>query len=225
MPQDPDLVQRYLKQTQELFGDTLYLDKCVHIQPELDLVPGAEMSLSSYHDQIKHCQKCELGSTRNHFVFGDGNENADLVFVGEAPGKQEDLLGIPFVGRAGKLLDNILRAIDLERSDIYICNVLKCRPPNNRDPLAGEIELCEPYLQTQLELIKPKVIITLGRIAARTLLRLDLPLGKMRNNTYKYHGIDTVVTYHPAALLRNPNFKKPAWEDFQRIRDTYLLNS
>ncbi len=188
-----------------------------------DTQPEPAMRLSSFYEQIRHCEQCSLGKTRTNFVFGDGNENADLVFVGEAPGKQEDLLGIPFVGRAGKLLDRILEAINLKRSDIFICNVLKCRPPNNRDPLAGEIEQCEPYLQTQLEMINPKVIITLGRVAAKTLLHLDLPLGQMRNNTYLYHGIDTVVTYHPAALLRNPNLKKPAWEDFQRIRDTYLI--
>ena len=150
-----------------------------------------------------------------------GNPNADIVFVGEAPGEKEDLIGEPFVGRAGKLLDKILAAINLSREDIYICNVIKCRPPKNRDPLPREVELCEPYLKTQLSLIKPKLIVALGRIAACTILRTKEPLKNLRNKTFKYEGIDLVVTYHPAALLRNPNFKIPTMEDFQMIRDKY----
>ena len=151
-----------------------------------------------------------------------GNPNADIVFVGEAPGKNEDLQGKPFVGRGGQLLDKILSAIDLNRSKVYILNVLKCRPPENRNPLPKEIEECEPYLVRQLKLIKPKLIVALGRISAMTLLKNKDSLTNMRGKIHKYEGIDLIVTYHPAALLRNPNFKKPTWEDFKLIRDKYL---
>ena len=164
-----------------------------------------------------------MSQTRNNFVFGVGNPQADIVFVGEAPGKQEDLQGVPFVGRAGKLLDKILAAIELTRDDVYICNVLKCRPPQNRDPLPFEVEQCEPYLINQLHLINPKLIVALGRISACTILKTKESLKNLRNRIFKYAGIDLLVTYHPAALLRNPNFKKSAWEDFQLIRNKYLL--
>jgi DNA polymerase len=151
-----------------------------------------------------------------------GNPKADIVFIGEAPGEQEDLQGIPFVGRAGKLLNKILAAIELTRNDVYICNIVKCRPPNNRDPLPSEVEKCEPYLIKQLHLISPKLIVALGRIAACTMLKTKEPLKNLRNQIFTYAQIDLLVTYHPAALLRNPNFKKPAWEDFQLIRDKYI---
>lgn len=141
------------------------------------------------------------------------------------PGAREDMMGMPFVGRAGKLLDKILLAIDLNREDVFICNVLKCRPPNNRDPLPNEVELCEPYLKIQLKLIKPKLIVALGRISACTIMKTKEPLKNLRNKIFKYEGIDLIVTYHPAALLRNPNFKLPTWEDFQLIRNNYLVKN
>jgi DNA polymerase len=144
------------------------------------------------------------------------------MFVGEGPGKDEDLQGKPFVGRSGKLLNDILVAIDLKREDVYIANIVKCRPPNNRDPLADEIAECEPYLRHQIDIIKPKLLIALGRIAAQTLLRIEGTLGSMRGVIHKYHNTDLIVTYHPAALLRNQNFKHAAWEDFKKIRDNYL---
>ncbi|NQV15099.1 uracil-DNA glycosylase [bacterium] len=178
--------------------------------------------LALFNNEIKECMKCPLGSTRTNFVFGVGNPDADLMFVGEAPGEREDLEGIPFVGRAGKLLDDILKAIDLRREDVYIANVLKCRPPDNRDPNKAEIENCEPYLLKQIELIKPKLLVALGRISAMTLLRKKDSLTAMRGQVFDYHGTDLVATYHPAALLRNPNWKRPAWEDFKRIREIYL---
>ncbi len=227
MSQLSPAVVRYLKQQQQLYGDAIYV-KSVNgreIMTETNQSQTEDKSLhplERYGDEIRKCMKCQLGKTRTNFVFGVGNPDADIVFVGEAPGKDEDLQGIPFVGRAGKLLDKILAAINIRRQDVYILNVLKCRPPGNRDPLADEVERCEPYLKRQLEIIKPRVIVCLGRISGRTLLRLDIPLGKMRGQIYNYSGIDTVVTYHPAALLRNPNFKKFAWEDFQMIRDKYL---
>ena len=218
MGHNSEQVFRYLDQKRILYGNKIFLDT----QTVIESVQNVE-SLESFKNSICECLKCELGFTRTNFVFGVGNPNADIVFVGEAPGEKEDLIGEPFVGRAGKLLDKILAAINLSREDIYICNVIKCRPPQNRDPLPKEVDLCEPYLKTQLSLINPKLIVALGRIAACTILRTKEPLKNLRNKIFKYEGIDLVVTYHPAALLRNPNFKKPAWEDFQMIRDKYLL--
>lgn len=212
-----ELLNQWLFQQKELFGDSLYVAG-INTEPKQD----ESLSLDQFRQEIKDCQNCSLGESRTKFVFGVGNPDADLVFVGEAPGKNEDLQGEPFVGKAGKLLDKILQAIGLDRTKVYILNVLKCRPPENRDPAPDEVNQCEPYLKTQLNIIRPKLIVALGRVAAKTLLRLDLPLGKMRNTLYLYEGIDLVVTYHPAALLRNPNLKKPAWEDFKHIRDNYL---
>lgn len=159
--------------------------------------------LEDYFYEICDCQKCELGKTRQHFVFGAGNPDANIMFVGEAPGEQEDKLGLPFVGRSGKLFDKILEEIGITRKDIFISNVLKCRPPKNRDPLPEEIELCENYLHKQIEIIQPKVIVALGRVAANTLLRAKNALKDMRGITYIYHDTNLRVTYHPAAILRN----------------------
>ncbi len=193
-------------------------------EPEMERtqLSSKNVSLSEFNHEIMTCMNCPLGATRNQFVFGVGNPDADLMFVGEAPGEREDAEGIPFVGRAGKLLDDILKAIDLDREDVYIANVLKCRPPENRDPKREEIEECEPYLLKQIELIKPKLLVALGRISATTLLRSKASLTEMRGQVFDYHGTDLVVTYHPAALLRNPNWKRPAWEDFKKIKEMYL---
>jgi len=217
MKPDPDSLFQYLDQTLQLYGNHLILE-----ETNLNVFETFHGDLDSFNQSICTCQKCPLSQTRNNFVFGVGNPQADIVFVGEAPGKQEDLQGVPFVGRAGKLLDKILAAIKLKRDDVYICNVLKCRPPKNRDPNASEVEKCEPYLINQLHLINPKLIVALGRISACTMLKTNESLKNMRNQIFTYAGIDLLVTYHPAALLRNPNFKKPAWEDFQLIRDKYL---
>jgi len=178
--------------------------------------------LESFYNEIKECQLCPLGATRTKFVFGVGNPNADLMLIGEAPGRNEDLQGEPFVGRAGQLLDKILAAIKLSREEVYIANVLKCRPPNNRDPLKSESDTCQPYLKQQIELIKPKLILALGRVSGAWLLGEDLALKDMRNKSYIYNGIEMMVTYHPAALLRNPNWKRPCWEDMQKVRDRIL---
>jgi len=218
MKPDPDSLFQYLDQTLQLYGNHLILE-----ETNLNVFETFHGDLDSFNQSICTCQKCPLSQTRNNFVFGVGNPQADIVFVGEAPGKQEDLQGVPFVGRAGKLLDKILAAIELTRDDVYICNVLKCRPPQNRDPLPFEVEQCEPYLINQLHLINPKLIVALGRISACTILKTKESLKNLRNRIFKYAGIDLLVTYHPAALLRNPNFKKPAWEDFQLIRNKYLL--
>jgi len=179
-------------------------------------------TLDNFAEEIKDCRKCRvLASGRKQIVFGYGNPNADVVVVGEAPGADEDEQGKPFVGRAGKLLTDILKAINFTREEIYICNILKCRPPDNRNPLPGEIENCEPYLFKQLEMIKPKLILAVGTFASQTLLRSKEPLGKLRGRFHKYKGIKMMVTYHPAALLRNPNWKKPTWEDVQLFRKEY----
>ena len=178
-------------------------------------------ALEIFRQQICDCSKCSLCSTRQNFVFGAGNPAAGIMFVGEAPGADEDRQGEPFVGAAGQLLNKIISAMDLRHEDVYICNILKCRPPNNRDPQPDEIEQCEPYLKRQIELIQPKVICTLGRFAAQTLLRSSDSMGHMRGQSHQYEGIPLVATYHPAALLRNAQWKRPTWEDMKRVRQIY----
>ena len=166
------------------------------------------------------CFKCSLSSTRKNVVFGRGNPNAEMFVIGEGPGQQEDEQGLAFVGRAGKLLDDILRAIDKNRErDVYITNILKCKPPNSRDPLPSEVDKCEPYLLDQIKKIQPRLIVALGKVTGKILLKSDVSLKEMRNKTHNYNGIPLRVTFHPASLLRNPNFKKLAWVDFQWIRD------
>lgn len=173
-------------------------------------------------DSLIHaCPKCHLSQTRTNFVFGVGNPDADLVLIGEAPGADEDAQGEPFVGRAGQLLNKILEAIGFRREDVYICNILKCRPPNNRDPQPDEVTHCEPYLWKQLEILNPKLILCLGRISAQVLLRTNDSLTNLRGKVHDYRGIKLMVTYHPAALLRNPQWKKPTWEDVQQVRRLY----
>jgi uracil-DNA glycosylase len=178
-------------------------------------------SIEELNSRICECRKCVLGKTRTKFVFGVGNPHADIVMIGEAPGADEDAQGEPFVGRAGQLLNKIIEAIDLKREEVYICNILKCRPPGNRNPMPEEIDTCEPYLKKQLELIKPKLILILGKVAADTLLNLRQPLNKMRGTVHYYNGIRTMVTFHPAALLRNPHWKRPTWEDMQQFKKIY----
>ena len=226
-------ISRYLRQQKERYGDLLYVESDVIREVELAAQGLTEeggcvteawttaKSLAELNDRICDCRKCPLGETRNRFVFGVGNPEADVVLVGEAPGAEEDKQGEPFVGRAGKLLDKILEAVHFTRDDVFICNILKCRPPNNRDPLPSEVEQCEPYLHKQLELLQPKVMLALGRIAAQTLLRTNSSLTKLRAETHSYQGIPLIVTYHPAALLRNPNWKRPTWEDVQKFRALY----
>ncbi len=181
----------------------------------------AAQTLDELNSLICNCTKCPLGFTRTKFVFGVGNPKAEIVIVGEAPGADEDAQGEPFVGRAGQLLNKILEAIRFKREEVYICNILKCRPPNNREPQPEEIDACEPHLWRQLEIIKPKLILCLGRVAAQVLLKTNASLGQLRGKVHAYHGIKLMVTYHPAALLRNPNWKRPTWEDVQVFRKMY----
>ena len=175
-------------------------------------------SLSSIASTIAKCTRCSLYKTANKSVPGEGDPKARLVCVGEAPGASEDETGLPFVGAAGQLLTKILLAVDLKREDVFITNVVKHRPPGNRNPMPNEIEACSPYLIRQLELIQPKVIVAFGTFAAQTLLNTKTPIGKLRGEVHRYHGIPLVVTYHPAALLRNPSWKRPTWEDVQLAR-------
>lgn len=177
--------------------------------------------LEKYFYEISDCQKCELGKTRQHFVFGAGYLDANIMFVGEAPGEQEDKLGLPFVGRSGKLLDKVLEEVGITRKDIFIANVLKCRPPKNRDPLPEEIALCENYLHKQIEIIQPQVIVALGRVAANTLLRAKNALKDMRGITYNYHNTNLRVTYHPAAILRNMGMYDLLKSDLAEIVEKY----
>ncbi len=170
---------------------------------------------------IDACRKCTLGHSRQCSVPGEGSPQAGLVVVGEAPGATEDETGRPFVGRAGKLLDDILKAIGLGREDVFICNVLKCRPPENRDPEPLEVAACSPYLHRQLELIGPRVILAMGRPAAHALLGVNASLGELRGKLHHYRGIPLIVTYHPAALLRNPHWKRPTWDDVRIARRIY----
>ena len=177
--------------------------------------------LTEHRETICECQECPLGETRNKFVYGVGSPEADLMFVGEAPGADEDRQGEPFVGRAGQLLDKILAAMELSRQDVYIANILKCRPPGNRDPLPEEMDKCFEHLREQVRLIRPKLICALGRIAAQALLNTTTPLGKLRRNWHSYEGVPMMVTYHPAALLRFQKYKRDTWEDMQMLLAKY----
>jgi DNA polymerase len=175
-------------------------------------------SLDALRDIALGCPRCRLSETRQHVVFGEGSPTARLVVVGEAPGADEDRTGRPFVGRAGGLLDLLLAAIGLPRESVYICNVLKCRPPGNRNPQPDEIAACSPYLLRQVELLAPAAILAVGTFAAQTLLGTAEPIGRLRGSVHEYHGVPLVPTYHPAALLRNPSWIRPVWEDLQRLR-------
>jgi DNA polymerase len=167
------------------------------------------------------CVLCPLSRYRTNVVFGEGNPQADLVFVGEAPGEKEDAQGRPFVGPAGNYLTALIKKIGLEREDVYICNVIKCRPPGNRDPSPEEVATCETYLVRQLEIIKPKIICALGRHAAQTLLRSKTPISKLRSRIHQYHGVKLIATFHPAAVLHQRSNERIVQEDFERIRVEY----
>lgn len=188
---------------------------------EAELIPSAIEKLDTLEEiarKVQKCTRCPLYETATMGVPGEGDPKAQLVCVGEAPGAKEDETGRPFVGQAGQLLTKILAAIDLTREQVFICNVLKHRPPGNRNPRPEEVEACSPYLIRQLEIIKPKVIVAFGTFAAQTLLNSKTPIGQLRGLVHKYHGIPLVVTYHPAALLRNPAWKRPTWEDVKLAR-------
>ena len=221
----------------EIFGDELFIPKRkrtigVVKEPsasfaEQELFPAEKekwektTSLDELEKLISNCTKCRLHQGRNKFVFGTGNPNADVLVIGEGPGAEEDKQGLPFVGRAGKLLTDMLKAIKFEREEVYIGNVVKCRPPENRTPMQDEMDTCIPYLKKQVELIKPKLILCLGLTAAKGLLKKRESLGELRKSIFEYEGAKVLVTYHPAALLRNPHWKKDCWEDLKKFRKLY----
>jgi uracil-DNA glycosylase family 4 len=231
-------VKRYLMQQEDLFGNIIYSDaKDLASRKGKDRHPAGEealeklksisepwvgaTTLDELNGMICTCMKCPLGATRNNFVFGVGNPHADVVLIGEAPGAEEDAQGEPFVGRAGQLLNKILEAVGMIREEVYICNIIKCRPPENREPLPSEMETCVPYLWKQLDLIKPKIILCLGRVSAQMLLKTNDGLNKLRGKVFDYQGSKVLITYHPAALLRNPAWKRPTWEDMQFFKKIY----
>lgn len=184
-------------------------------------VEDKQAKLNALNAGLEGCQKCPLHTGRIKLVFGEGNPNAGLMLIGEAPGAEENQTGRPFVGAAGNLLNDILKAINFRREDVYIANIVKCRPPGNRDPEQVEREACIPNLLEQISTIRPKVLLLLGAVAAQTLLDRKSTLTQMRGGPHDYMGIPTFVTYHPAAMLRNPHWKKPAWEDLQQFMAFY----
>ena len=223
--------QRYLKEIgitvwseRELLSIEVAPTDIKHIFEEnKPLCKELGQELSYLANQVEACDQCELHKSRTQTVFGVGNKNSDWLIVGEAPGADEDFKGEPFVGRAGKLLNAMLFSMGLQRQEVFIANILKCRPPKNRDPKINEVEACEKYLRQQIALIKPKIILALGRIAAQNLLKSDTPIGKMRGNSYLYPdtNLPVVVTYHPAYLLRSPREKRKVWQDIKFAQHTY----
>jgi uracil-DNA glycosylase family 4 len=177
------------------------------------------MTLAGVREELGECTRCPLSGTRKNLVFGEGSASARLVFVGEAPGEEEDNQGRPFVGRAGQLLTKIIHAMGLKREDVYICNILKCRPPGNRNPEGDEIAACQPFLFRQIAAVRPRVICALGTFGAQTLLKTKEPISRLRGQFIDFHGAKFMATFHPAYLLRNPNEKRKVWEDVQKIRD------
>ncbi|MBI2418959.1 MAG: uracil-DNA glycosylase [Ignavibacteriales bacterium] len=244
-------VREALLLQQEMFGDELFILKgAIHqnaaphtaavqkVEPTAIVtetapaisVPTVPVTLSDYINTTSldalfnatcNCQNCVLGKSRKTFVFGKGSPNAKVMIIGEGPGADEDVKGEPFVGKAGQLLTDILRAIKFTREEVYIANIVKCRPPGNRTPEQNEIASCLPYLEKQIELIKPELILCLGATAALGLLKKKETLGRLRKNVFSYNNIQVMVTYHPAALLRNPAWKKDCWEDVQAFRALY----
>ncbi len=216
--------KRYIRQQMELGYDTIYLPMATRISAQarapkkLPIEKFAEAkSLDQLEKTIEDCKRCRLWEQATKLVFGTGDPEADIMFVGEGPGRDEDLQGKPFVGRAGKLLDKMLDQVEIRRDDVYIANVVKHRPPENRDPLPDEVEACEPYLHMQIKFIKPKVICCLGRISAQTLLRSKMTLGEMRTRWFEYQGTKLMVTYHPAAILRSMTYLEPALDDLRKM--------
>ncbi len=183
------------------------------------LVPGSMPDLPSLARFLAGCPRCKLSRSRTNIVFGQGSPKARLMFVGEAPGRDEDEQGLAFVGRAGQLLTKIIEAIGMKREDVFIANVLKCRPPNNRNPEPDEVASCRPFLEEQIRLISPRVIVTLGTFAAQALLQTDEPIGRMRGRWRETRGVKVMPTFHPAFLLRSPERKKDVWEDMKLVRD------
>ena len=209
-----------------LMGITVWTERNKAPDPHPEPLPPTGEGVIAWEKlrkQVSSCTKCELHRGRTQTVFGVGDIHAGWMLIGEAPGAEEDRQGEPFVGRAGKLLNAMLAAVGLDREHVYIGNILKCRPPNNRDPRPEEVSCCEPYLKQQITMIKPRIILALGRIAAQNLLKVDTPIGKMRGRRYEHPdtGTPVIVTYHPAYLLRSPREKRKSWQDLQLAMQIY----
>ena len=205
----------------EEFASNRAAESIPQLAPLAPLAPRPDLpgTLPELQAQVASCRACSLCRTRTQTVFADGSSTARLLFVGEAPGRDEDAQGVPFVGRAGQLLNKMIAAIDMKREEVYICNVLKCRPPDNRVPAPDEVERCRPFLEQQIALVKPVLICALGLSAAQALLQNKASMTSMRGKTFAFRGVPVIPTYHPAALLRNPGLKREAWVDLQRVRD------
>ena len=239
---DRDQLKEHLKFAAELGVDGVSRDAAWRTRADPEVRPGSDLgqtlstqnlqseapltfsknaaeALVAIREDIGDCTRCKLHTLgRTQVVFGVGNPEADLMFVGEAPGADEDEQGIPFIGRAGQLLTKIIEAIDLKRDDVYIANIIKCRPPQNRNPDPDEVATCEPFLFRQIDVIKPKVIVALGKYAAQTLLRVDTPISRLRGRVFDYRGAQLIPTFHPAYLLRNPSSKREVWEDMKLVK-------
>ncbi|MBD3287753.1 uracil-DNA glycosylase [candidate division KSB1 bacterium] len=211
----------YLEYQKDLYGDDVFVaekssEKVIH-EPQTK-----PQRLNALYLEVKNCQQCGLCNSRRNVVFGAGNPDADIMLIGEAPGAEEDLQGKPFVGAAGQLLTKILAAIQLKREEVFIANILKCRPPGNRDPLPEERKTCKKHLYKQIEIIQPKFILALGRVAGQVLLETEKSMQQLRGDVYDFQGAKLIVTYHPAALLRNQQWKRATWEDVQKLQKLYL---
>lgn len=207
-------LKKYLTQQIELGTNELFM-------PSQKIINNKTRKLKILYESVKNCRRCSLYRTRKNIVFGSGSTDASLVFIGEAPGEEEDIEGLPFVGRAGQLLTKIIQSVHLTREEVYITNILKCRPPGNRNPLPEEIKQCEPYLIEQLNILQPKLICALGLYAAQTLLKTKSSISTLRGKIHWYNQIKVLPTYHPAALLRNPQLKKATYEDMKLVVKEY----
>lgn len=203
----------------EFFRDLGYQEIFVRAPVVPDLVAGSQPNLHALEDFLADCPRCKLSATRGRIVFGAGDPNADLMFVGEAPGREEDEQGIPFVGAAGHLLTKIIEAMGTNREKVYVVNTVKCRPPNNRNPEPDEIAACRPFFEEQIRLVKPRVIVTLGTFAAQAVLETAEPISQLRGRWHVAHGARVMPTFHPAFLLRSPKHKRDVWQDMQKVRD------
>ena len=217
-------IGEYLKQQIDLYGDepVLSMSEIVDsVKKNEPLEWTSSKNLDELYANIKDCTKCALGHTRNTFVFGDGNPQADIMLIGEAPRTEDDLAGQPFAGEAGQLLDKILLSIDLTRQEVFMCHILKCRTPRSRDPKVEETDQCLPYLKKQIHFIKPTFILCMGRIAAQILLNTKSSLSDLRQKVHEFEGSQLIATYHPAELLRYPQYKRDTWEDVKLLRRLY----
>lgn len=215
---DRDAIREHLKYYRDLGVAGVTTDPAWRTRGVQEAPAEAE-ALAALRTHIGDCTRCKLHTLgRQHVVFGVGNPRAELMFVGEAPGSEEDIQGVPFVGRAGQLLTKIIEAIGLRREDVYIANVIKCRPPANRNPEPDEVATCEPFLSQQIDIIRPRVIVALGTFAAHALLRTDAPISRIRGVLHEYRGATLIPTFHPAYLLRSPDRKRDVWEDMKKVR-------